>query len=210
MVPRTRPFDRHLDEYENWFVRNRLAYLAELEAIRRHIPEGARGLEIGVGSGLFAAPLGIREGVEPSRTMREKARSRDIQVLAGVGEDLPFPDGTFDFTLMVTTICFLDNVESGFLEARRVVKSGGRVIVGFVDRESPLGKLYLSHQEESLFYREATFFSAPEVVSLMERVGLMDIRATQTLFAPLEEVGEGEEVREGHGQGSFVVLSGKV
>lgn len=204
------PFQDHREEYEDWFIRNRFAYLAELEAVRRHLPRKGQGLEVGVGTGLFAGPLGIRHGVEPSSRMRILARSRNIQVVEGVAEDLPYRDRTFDFSLLVTTICFLDDARRGLREARRVVRSGGRVIVGFVDRESPLGKRYLRHQEESPFYRLATFYSTWEVRELMEGVGLRDFRFTQTIFGPLEEVREGEAVRDGYGQGSFVVLSGVV
>lgn len=207
-MPRIQPFQEHLDAYEDWFVKNRYAYEAELEAVRRHLPGKGRGLEIGVGTGLFAAPLGIRYGVEPSARMRAMAFSRNIQVVDGVAEELPFQDHAFDFTLMVTTICFLDDVEKGLGEARRVVRPGGRVVVGFVDRESPLGRLYLQHQEESVFYRQASFYSTREILSLMKKVGLTAFRATQTIFGPLKDITEEEAVREGTGQGSFVVLSG--
>ncbi|MFO8174589.1 MAG: class I SAM-dependent methyltransferase [Longimicrobiales bacterium] len=208
-MARIQPFQEHLEAYEDWFVKNRLAYRAELAAVRRHLPEKGRGLEIGVGTGLFAGPLGIRYGVEPSSRMRAVARSRNIQVVDGVAEALPFHDQTFDFTLMVTTICFLDDAEKGLGEARRVVRPGGRVITGFVDRESPLGRLYLEHQEESRFYRRASFYSTREILALMEKVGLADFRATQTIFKPLADITEEEVVKEGTGQGSFVVLSGE-
>jgi len=208
-VPRIQPFESHLEEYEDWFVKNRYAYRAELEAVRRHLPKEGDGLEVGVGSGLFAGPLGIRTGVEPSARMRAIARSRGLEVVEGVAEDLPFTDRTFDFALLVTTICFLDDVRQGLGEAKRVVRPGGRVVVGFVDRESPLGRVYLRHQEESVFYRHATFYSTQEVRDLMEEVGLDALRATQTIFVPLEEVGREEEIREGSGDGSFVVLSGR-
>jgi SAM-dependent methyltransferase len=208
-MPRIRPFEEHLDEYENWFVENRLAYESELEAVRAHLPEGGRGLEIGVGSGLFAQPLGIGHGVEPSPRMRSAAAGRGIQVVEGVAEDLPFDDGAFDFALMVTTICFVDDARTALEEARRVVRPGGRVVVGLVDRDSPVGRSYQEHQEESVFYRDATFFTTEEVLSLMETVGLVSFRITQTLFHPLDQITAVEEFREGYGQGSFVVLSGK-
>jgi hypothetical protein len=83
------------------------------------------------------------------------------------------------------------------------------VVVGFVDRQSPLGRIYLRHQEESVFYRHATFYSTQEVRDLMEEVGLDGLRATQTIFGPLEGVGRKEKIREGTGEGSFVVLSGR-
>ncbi len=41
------------------------------------------------------------------------ARKRGIKVVEGMTEDLPFEDESFNFVLMVTTICFLDIVEKG-------------------------------------------------------------------------------------------------
>ncbi len=207
-MARIQPFQEHLQASEDWFVEHRFVYNAEVKAIRRHLPDAGKGVEIGVGTGLFAGPLGIRTGVEPSPRMGARARSRNIRVVEGVAEDLPFPDDAFDFALMVTTICFLDDTRKGLEEARRVTRPGGRVIVGFVDRESPVGRLYLLHQEKNVFYRHATFYSVQEIRALMEAVGLGRIQATQTIFGPLEKVDEGEEVRDGSGEGSFVVLSG--
>ena len=46
-------------------------------------------------------------------------------------ESLPFADSQFDFVLMFTTICFLDDIETAFNEVYRVLKSGGSLIIGF-------------------------------------------------------------------------------
>ena len=129
-MPKTEPFEKHSEAYDEWFEKNRDLYEAELEAIRELIPPPeAEGMEVGVGSGKFAAPLGIKIGVEPSEKMAIKARKRGITVYPGIAEDLPFPDGRFDFVLMVTTICFVDDVIKSFVEAFRVLKPGGCIIV---------------------------------------------------------------------------------
>ena len=98
----TEPFDSHSQEYEQWFDRNHLAYQSELEAVRAQLPETGEGFEIGVGSGLFAAPLGIHHGVEPSEPMRGLALEKGIEAVNGVAEDLPYEDESFDYALMVT------------------------------------------------------------------------------------------------------------
>ncbi len=99
-MPRTEPFDEYSDAYDEWFEENLDLYEAELEAIRRLLPPpGAEGMEVGVDSGKFAAPLGIRIGVEPSKVMAIKAREQGIDVYPGVAKDLSFPDGRFDFVL---------------------------------------------------------------------------------------------------------------
>jgi hypothetical protein len=65
------------------------------------LPEGGTGIEIGVGTGRFAAPLGIKVGVEPARAMGEIARrERGIEVVAGVLEwQRLFPLGTVSLTV---------------------------------------------------------------------------------------------------------------
>ena len=89
-MPKIKPFEEHVDRYEEWFVRNRFAYKSKLQAIRVMLPEGGTGIEIGVGTGRFAAPLGIKLGIEPSKAMRQIAqRKRAIEVICGVAEALP-------------------------------------------------------------------------------------------------------------------------
>ena len=66
-VPRFESFEKNVDRYEAWFEHHRLAYESELEAIRMLLPQSGEGLEVGVGTGRFAAPLGIGVGVEPSQ-----------------------------------------------------------------------------------------------------------------------------------------------
>lgn len=92
-------------------------------------------------------------------------------------------------------------------EARRVLKPGGRLVIGFIDRESHLGRHYLDHQDESVFYREATFYSADEVETLLEEHGFGITSWAQTLARPLPETIEIEAVRPGRGECAFVVVA---
>jgi ubiquinone/menaquinone biosynthesis C-methylase UbiE len=109
-MPRTQPFDEYYDEYEEWFDTHLHVYMSEVEALRSVIPQWKRGVEIGVGSGRFAHPLGVREGVEPSGEMRRLASRKGLKVRDAVAEALPFESESFDFALMVTTICFVDDI----------------------------------------------------------------------------------------------------
>ena len=141
--------------------------------------------------------------------MREIARNRGINVLAGVAEDLPFGDDKFDLVLMVTTVCFLDDTHKAFREAYRVLANGGFFIAGIVDRNSLIGQKYFKHQNESVFYKIATFFSVDEVANIMRQAGFTDFMFRQTIFQRLSEIDDKEPVKSGYGEGSFVVIRGR-
>jgi SAM-dependent methyltransferase len=95
-VPRVAPFEAHHRRYEAWFGEHEAAYISELLALRPFVPWEGRGLEIGAGSGRFAARLGMQLGLDPSRAMLAYAAARGIEVVEGTAEDLPFADGSFD------------------------------------------------------------------------------------------------------------------
>lgn len=206
-MARTHPFDTHTARYESWFERHRFAYESELAALRALLPAHVeRAVEIGVGTGRFAAPLRIRLGLEPSQAMAQIARQRGIEVIEGVAEALPWADNEFDLVLMVTTICFVDDLERSFHEAYRVLKADGVLLIGMVDRQSPLGQEYKRRKFENVFYREANFYSTEEVVDVLRRVGFEDFKFAQTIFRPLEEIQQLEPVKSGYGEGSFVAI----
>jgi len=205
-MARIEPFEKHPLRYEQWFDKHKFAYESELQAIRKLLPQGGNGLEIGVGSGRFAVPLGIKLGIEPSSKMMQIALRKGIEVIGGVAESLPFRNLQFDFALMVTTICFLDNVEVAFNEAYRILKPDGCLIIGFIDKDSPVGQLYQQHKYESVFYKIATFYSVDEVVSCLKKAKFNGFDFSQTIFHNLAEMEGIELVREGYGEGSFVVV----
>ena len=206
-MPRVASFEAHHQRYEAWFEKHEAAYISELLALRPFLPWEGRGIEIGVGSGRFAAPLGVQVGVDPSAAMLAHAAARGIEVAEGVAEKLPFAAGSFDHALVVTTICFVDSPKRMLAEARRVLKPGGCLVIGFIDRASAMGQDYLAHQAENVFYREATFYSADEVAQLLQETGFAIGAWGQTLAHSLPETLQIEPLREGRGQCAFVVVA---
>lgn len=205
-ISRIEPFERYTSRYENWFEENRPVYESELKALRANMPPHARGLEIGVGSGRFAAPLGILFGVDPSPRMVNIARKRGILAVYGVAEKLPFTDSSFDLVLMVTTICFLDDIESAFREVNRILNPGGSFIIGFIDKNSSVGRSYQEKRKKNVFYNLATFYSVEEVVALLKDSGFDEFFFTQSIFRDPKDIKDLEPVMSGYGKGSFVVV----
>lgn len=205
-MPRIAPFQEHTREYETWFEENRAVYESEVQAVKSLFPEALQGVEVGVGSGRFAAPLGVRIGVEPSIRMSELAKKRGIKVVGGIAEHLPIRDSALEYVLMVTTICFVDDLKEAFAEAHRVLSDGGYLIIGFVDRNSPIGQEYLRMKDSSVFYKDATFYSVDEVIETMEQTGFHDFDFRQTISKNLADITEREHISIGYGDGSFVVI----
>lgn len=200
-------FNVYYLEYDLWYEKNKAVYLSELQAIKPHLKEGL-SLEVGVGTGRFAKPLRIDFGLDLAFNMLKLAKQREVRVVKGDAERLPFRDGIFDLVLMVVTICFLKNPVKALMEIYRVLKNDGKIVVSFIDRESFLGKFYLSKRKESRFYKEANFYSVSEVLELLEISSFGSFYITQTIFRLPEEIFEVEPVLEGYGKGGFVVISG--
>jgi SAM-dependent methyltransferase len=205
-MPKTRPFDKYACRYEEWFEINPHVYHSELIAIKELLPSSGDGIEIGIGSGRFAKPLGISVGIEPSRKMREMAHQRGLYAIDGVAEDLPFPDCRIDFILMVTTICFLDNIEIALSEIFRVLKPGGSLIIGIIDKDSPVGKTYLKMKHKNPFYQVADFYSVDEVISFLQKAGFRYFACRQTIFNDPSTIESFEPIKEDYGDGSFVAI----
>ncbi|MBU0570564.1 class I SAM-dependent methyltransferase [Patescibacteria group bacterium] len=198
-------FDKYHRKYDEWYDKNKFAYLSELDAVRTVIPEKGHGLEIGVGSGRFAGPLGIDVGIDTSKKMVEFARKRGVDARLGVGEKLSFKDSTFDYVAIIVTLCFVQDPEKVITESARVLKPAGKIIIGVIDKESSLGKFY--QKKRSAFYNYAHFFTIEEIVQMLRSSGFSDFSYYQTIFDHPDKLNAVEKPQKGFGKGGFVVIS---
>ena len=201
------PFDIYTAEYEQWFSENSNLFQSELLALKKVVPAGKKGLEVGVGSGIFAEKLGVKYGIDPSEKMLYVARTRGINTVTGVAEELPYGNESFDFALYITSICFIEDPDLALKEAYRVIVPNGDLIIAIIDKNSALGIRLNERKKESKFYEPATFFSSEEIVSLMESNGFEVTETYQTLIENNSNIVE--QPQEGYGKGGFVVIKGK-
>jgi ubiquinone/menaquinone biosynthesis C-methylase UbiE len=189
-------------EYDDWYDAHQALYQSELAALKKVVPSGT-GLEIGVGTGRFAAPLAVRFGLDPVIQMIRLAKKRGVQVVQGFGENLPFKNESFHFVQIVLVLEFIDNPAHFLKEAARTVRQDGALILGFIDRESAWGTYYSQRSSSrELFHPPST----REILELVEKTGLEFQEAYQTLFEPPPDLSREEEPKGGFGEGSFVVL----
>ena len=107
---------------------------------------GTRVLEVGCGDGALAVELAKRgaevTGVDASARMITAARER--AVAAGMpltlqmapAEALPFEGERFDMVVAQTILCFVADGSPAFGEIARVLKPGGRLVIGELGRWS--------------------------------------------------------------------------
>ncbi|MEH6825495.1 MAG: class I SAM-dependent methyltransferase [Motiliproteus sp.] len=171
-------FDSWPDPYERWFQTpiGVLVKTVELELLLRQVRPhaGEHILDAGCGSGIFTAPLverGARiTGLDLSLPMLDRARSRlrdEMFVAADMGA-LPFADATFDKTVSITALEFIENGQKALAELFRVTRPGGRVIVATLNSRSPWAarRQARAEQDEASVFNQAWFRSPEELLAL--------------------------------------------
>ena len=197
-------FDRYYRKYDAWYDRHRFAYLSELAAVKKRLPRTGRGLEIGVGTGRFAAELGIKYGVDPAKKMLGLAKERGVDVRPCGGEDLPFPGGSFDYAAVIVTLSFVRDPLKVLQEAARVLKKKGKIVIGMIDGDSFLGRYYRG--KKGLFYRKANILGVGQVTEMLKKAGFRGFSCLQTVFRLPHEMKSVHKCSAGHGRGGFVVI----
>jgi len=118
---------------------NRILSLGRDGAWRRtaiaRLPTG-RVLDLGGGTGAANGDLADRHIVALDPAPEMLALNRDADRVVGVGERLPFADGSFDAVFSAFVLRNLDSVPDTLAEIARVLRRGGRA--GIVDLGRPL------------------------------------------------------------------------
>lgn len=202
-TPDCNPFDAIALEYDQWFDDHKIIFLSELNTVKQFIPTKGIGIEIGVGSGRFAKEIGIKEGVDPSGPMAEIAKSRGIDVRIDVAESLPYENERFDFAIMVAVDPFVQDIHRVYNEIFRILKSGGKLIVGTLHKDGVVAKKYMA-MTDSEVYKKARFHTIAETKQQLTQSGFSGLETYQSLFEI--QPSKIETPIHGHDKGSFVAL----
>ena len=209
------PFDTLASAYDAWFEEEgKLVFDIEVRSFQEVLHTLPKPwLEVGVGSGRFAQALGIETGIDPSVKLLEMAKKRGITGFLARGEEKFFDAETFGTVFLIVTLCFVDSPLVVLQEAHRILKAGGKIVLGVVLRESPWGQFYSAKKEEGhRFCKLATFYSYQEVSELLKHSGFTIEKVVSTLFQKPKEVTEIELPKEDfHPDAGFtIVVAGKI
>jgi len=182
-------FNKYAEEYDRWYEEHREEFEKEVSCFRKIVDAPKPWLEIGVGTGRFAYELGIEYGVDPAEKMVRIARRRGILALVGRGEELPFPDGFFGAVFIIVTICFVEDPQLVLREAHRVLKNNGKLYLGLIPRDYPLGQLYLEKAKKGhKFYSIAKFYTISEIRSMLREAGFEILKIAEAGIEPKDFV----------------------
>lgn len=205
-------YDALAADYDQWYIDNSAIFQAEIAALKAVSPNFANALEVGVGTGIFATQLGVKQGIDPSPEMLDIARKRGIDATLGVAEQLPYADGSFDGIYLITVDCYLQ-LPTALAEVKRVLTDDGVVVMGILDWSTPAGQARRESHQDSPYYQGINFNSAESVQTDLREAGFTIIDTRQTIFTM-----EGDHsnpttrypIREGTGEGYFAAIAARV
>jgi ubiquinone/menaquinone biosynthesis C-methylase UbiE len=119
------------------------------------------------------------------RAALQRGQGAKTAYVLGTGENLPFASTSFDAVLIVTVLCFLRNPQDLIREAYRVLRTGGRLIVGELGRYSIWA---ISRQIRGFLgnpvWRRARFYSAKELQGMLKLGGFEQSVVRGAVFYP--------------------------
>ena len=208
--------------YDAWYHTPRGAWIGDLEfgLVRQLLqPEAGESLlDVGCGTGYFtrrfAGELNLRVvGLDPDNLALDYARAQGTgtdRYCAGNAVFLPFGDRSFDLSVSVTALCFVDDARRAVGEIMRVTRK--RFVIGLLNRYSLL-YLQKGRKGGSGAYRGAHWHTAPEIRTLFDELPPANLAVRYAVFLP----GAGPIARRVEGLipsrlplGAFIVVAGNV
>lgn len=195
----TAPMSIGPDAYTKW----RTSSLgAVTESLEQHLILDLMGplnrtrvLDVGCGDGALvravASQGAVVTGLDPDPAMLQAARTQTVAAsieaafVDGRAEQLPFPDASFDEVVTVTALCFIADTSLALREMVRVLRPGGRLVIGDLGRWSILAMdRRVRGWLGSKTWAAAKFRTASELRALTEQTGLRVVALRGAIFYP--------------------------
>ena len=159
----------------------------------RHVDwQGAKVLDLGCAGGFMAEALDDRgavvTGIDPAEQAIIAAcahaaeNGRDITYDVGVGEDLPYPDASFDHVVCVDVLEHVTDLGQVLAEVARVLRPGGLFLFDTINR-NPLARFATITMAEDILrllpkgtHDPEMFIKPSELTKALSDAGLMPDR----------------------------------
>jgi ubiquinone/menaquinone biosynthesis C-methylase UbiE len=187
-------FDKAAKSYDNWYLNSigMYAFRSELMGLEALLPPSGLGVDIGAGTGIFAAHLSTAERdvvcIDPSPGMLMMAHKRGLPAILATAESLPMKIGSLDFAYAVTVIEFLADPVKALHSISVILKEDAFLVLLFINRKSRWGEQYSKQaEEEDPIFSHSKLYTEEEVSSLLEKAGFEPLKTMGTLTAPPDE-----------------------
>lgn len=163
-----------------------------------NVKKGEKALDAGCGTGNYSIELSkkgaVTTGFDSSPDMLAlaiaKARKEGLAInfiQADALEISALPDGYFDLVVSTGMLCFIKEREKALAELRRVLKPGGRLVVGVLNKRSPWAVLRrLKGLFSETIYNKADFISPAQLEESIKKAGFkVKELKTSVFFLPI-------------------------
>ncbi|MCL2580150.1 MAG: class I SAM-dependent methyltransferase [Oscillospiraceae bacterium] len=173
-------FDRFYKDYDSWYDTPPGAFVDRVETgalISLLNPKpGMKILDAGCGTGNHSLKLAqggcLVTGIDLSRQMLDRAVEKCAKL--GLSVDFRLADGQstglcdhcFDAAISMAAFEFIPDPAGVYAEMRRVVRPGGVIVIGTIQRGSDWANLYTSPVCKGTAYEHANFLTLDDLTAL--------------------------------------------
>lgn len=181
-----------------WIQRNRSYYEADRTYMRFLIPEGARVLDIGCGTGdlLSALKPSFGVGIDLGQSMVDAARAKhpDLDFRVGDGEDADFLSslpGPFDVIILSDTIGLFDDIETALTQLHSLCTAETRIVIAYHSQSwEPLLK-FAQTIGRRMPQPPLNYLSQTDFFNILELADMEPISFSRRQLAPFDMFGIG-------------------